>query len=82
MTVAVVLKLEEIPRSSASSRTLAGEGACVAAEMSLGDHGYGGARRGGRTIPIIGYSALLVNKKASGRYQDLADLEALERIRK
>lgn len=34
----------------------------------------------GRTIPIIGRSALLKNKRASGRDQDLADLRILERI--
>ena len=34
----------------------------------------------GRTIPIIGRLALLKNKRASGREQDLADLKILERI--
>jgi predicted nucleotidyltransferase len=34
----------------------------------------------GRTIPIIGRSALLKNKRASGREQDLADLKILERV--
>jgi hypothetical protein len=33
----------------------------------------------GRTIPIIGRGALLKNKRASGRAQDLADLAILER---
>lgn len=33
----------------------------------------------GRTIPVIGRAALLRNKRAAGRAQDLADLEALER---
>lgn len=33
----------------------------------------------GRRIPIIGRSALLKNKRAVGRAQDLADVEALER---
>lgn len=32
----------------------------------------------GRRIPIIGRSALLLNKRAAGRAQDLADVEALE----
>jgi hypothetical protein len=31
----------------------------------------------GRTIPVIGRQALLRNKRASGRAQDLADVEAL-----
>lgn len=30
--------------------------------------------------PVIGFSELLVNKRASGRLQDLADVEALERL--
>jgi hypothetical protein len=34
----------------------------------------------GRTIPIIGWLALLKNKRASGREQDLADLKILERV--
>lgn len=33
----------------------------------------------GRKIPVIGRSALLKNKRAAGRAQDLADLKALER---
>lgn len=33
----------------------------------------------GRNIPIIGRDALLKNKRASGRGQDLADVSALER---
>lgn len=33
----------------------------------------------GRTIPVIGLAALLRNKRAAGRSQDLADVEALER---
>ena len=33
----------------------------------------------GRPIPVIGIAALLKNKRASGRAQDLADVEALER---
>lgn len=33
----------------------------------------------GRRIPIIGRSALMKNKRAVGRAQDLADVEALER---
>lgn len=32
----------------------------------------------GRTIPVIGRAALLRNKRASGRAQDLADVEALD----
>lgn len=35
----------------------------------------------GRAIPIIGLDALLKNKRASGRAQDLADVAALERVR-
>jgi hypothetical protein len=34
----------------------------------------------GRRIPIIGREALLRNKRAAGRPQDIADLEALEAI--
>lgn len=34
----------------------------------------------GRRIPIIGRSALLRNKRAAGRAQDLADVEALEAL--
>lgn len=34
----------------------------------------------GRRIPVIGRTALLRNKRAAGRTQDLADVEALERI--
>ena len=34
----------------------------------------------GRTIPVIGRQALLKNKRASGREQDLADIKVLERI--
>lgn len=33
----------------------------------------------GRRVPVIGRAALLKNKHASGREQDLADLKALER---
>ncbi|HTV80374.1 MAG TPA: nucleotidyltransferase [Steroidobacteraceae bacterium] len=33
----------------------------------------------GRRIPVIGYSALLKNKRAAGRPQDLADIAALTR---
>jgi len=33
----------------------------------------------GRTVPIIGLEALLVNKRAAGRPQDFADLAALTR---
>jgi hypothetical protein len=33
----------------------------------------------GRDIPVIGRAALLKNKRATGRAQDLADVEALER---
>jgi predicted nucleotidyltransferase len=35
----------------------------------------------GRRVPIIGLEALLVNKRAAGRDQDLADVNALERLR-
>ncbi len=34
----------------------------------------------GRKIPVIGRDALLQNKRAAGRTQDLADVEALERV--
>jgi hypothetical protein len=34
----------------------------------------------GRSIPILGRSALLKNKRASGREQDLADVIVLERM--
>lgn len=34
----------------------------------------------GRRIPVIGKAALLQNKRAAGRAQDLADIEALERL--
>lgn len=32
----------------------------------------------GRSVPVIGLAALLRNKRASGRHNDLADVEALE----
>jgi hypothetical protein len=35
----------------------------------------------GRAIPVIGKAALLKNKRAAGRAQDLADVKALERIK-
>ena len=35
----------------------------------------------GRRIPVIGKAALLQNKRAAGRAQDLADVKALERIK-
>ncbi|MCC7536014.1 MAG: hypothetical protein IT379_07365 [Deltaproteobacteria bacterium] len=35
----------------------------------------------GARCPVIGLEALLANKRASGRLQDLADVEALERLR-
>ena len=35
----------------------------------------------GRQIPVIGRPALLRNKRAVGREQDLADVKALERIK-
>jgi hypothetical protein len=35
----------------------------------------------GRKIPVIGRPALLRNKRAAGREQDLADVKALERIK-
>jgi predicted nucleotidyltransferase len=34
----------------------------------------------GRSVPVIGLSALIANKRAAGRAQDLADVEALERL--
>jgi agmatine/peptidylarginine deiminase len=34
----------------------------------------------GRTVPVIGRAALLKNKRASGREQDLADLKILEQF--
>lgn len=36
----------------------------------------------GRAIPVIGLDALLQNKRAAGRPQDLADVAALERLAK
>lgn len=36
----------------------------------------------GRAIPVIGLDALLKNKRAAGRPQDLADVKALESIRR
>lgn len=35
----------------------------------------------GRAIPVIGLDALLKNKRAAGRPQDLADVDSLERVR-
>lgn len=35
----------------------------------------------GHQIPVIGRAALLKNKRAAGREQDLADVQALERIK-
>lgn len=35
----------------------------------------------GRRIPVIGKAALLKNKRAAAREQDLADVKALERIK-
>ncbi len=35
----------------------------------------------GRSIPVIGLDALLKNKRAAGRPQDLADVASLERLR-
>lgn len=34
----------------------------------------------GRRIPVIGLNALLSNKRAAAREQDLADVKALERL--
>jgi hypothetical protein len=34
----------------------------------------------GRAIPVIGRNALLKNKRATGREQDIADVAALERV--
>jgi len=36
----------------------------------------------GRRIPVIGLQALLKNKRAAGREQDVADIKALEAIRR
>ena len=36
---------------------------------------------GALDVPIIGVEDLIANKKATGRLQDLADVEALERLR-
>jgi hypothetical protein len=35
----------------------------------------------GRPIPFLGLEALITNKRATGRLQDLADLEALGETR-
>lgn len=35
----------------------------------------------GRSIPVIGRSALLKNKRAAAREQDVADVKALERVK-
>jgi hypothetical protein len=35
----------------------------------------------GQRIPVIGFDALIKNKRASGRPQDLADVAALERLK-
>lgn len=35
----------------------------------------------GRAVPVIGLDALLKNKRAAGRPQDLADVDSLERLR-
>jgi hypothetical protein len=40
--------------------------------------GHGVFELEGRNIPVIGRHALIRNKRASGRPQDLADLHALE----
>ncbi len=37
---------------------------------------------GGQPVRCMGFDALLANKRASGRTQDLADVEALEQLRK
>lgn len=42
--------------------------------------GAGTFELAGRAIPYIGRSALIANKKAAGRYKDLADVEELEKI--
>lgn len=36
----------------------------------------------GRMIPIIGRDALIANKRAAGRPQDIADVAALERVKR
>jgi predicted nucleotidyltransferase len=35
----------------------------------------------GRRVPVIGRAALIKNKRAAGREQDLADVKAIERIK-
>ena len=42
--------------------------------------GHGSFEVEGRRIPVIGLSALLKNKRAAAREQDLADVKALESI--
>lgn len=45
------------------------------------DEAFVGAQRldvAGRAISYIGHAALVQNKRAAGRYKDLADVEALE----
>ena len=42
--------------------------------------GHGSFEVEGRRIPVIGLSALLKNKRAAGRKQDLADVHALDAI--
>ena len=39
-------------------------------------------RSGGRTMPVLAVSDLIAMKKASGRPQDLEDIQALEELRK
>ena len=36
---------------------------------------------GGLAVPVIALDDLIVNKRASGRPRDLADVEMLERVR-
>lgn len=43
-------------------------------------HEAGTIRIGSESIPVIGLEALLRNKRATGRLQDRADVEALERL--
>ncbi len=43
--------------------------------------GHGTLDVDGRAVPVISLDALLRNKRAAGRPQDLADIDALERTR-
>ena len=66
-------------------RALAAFGAPLSAfEVGEADEAVAGGESfelEGRAIPVIGRAALLKNKRAAGREQDLADVKALERIK-